>query len=218
MSSRTSKPNVGIVKNAGKDGAVLDLPPIPANVAKNLTPEQLMKFTFKLMMDTGDYVDTKFYAYSRRKAAGAVYAPKAVYANSYILRARAPEYFEPCMPRAIWVHRVANLSCHTALHGQYDGYSMVGPLSTGFPDEFPDEIDGSGFESDSDIEDDDDQESAAPSSIKDTPKQTVRSTALLCWSQRLLIFLPRSLKQRRAPMGKRTPRILRCLGTWDAFD
>ncbi|GJE86624.1 hypothetical protein PsYK624_027040 [Phanerochaete sordida] len=119
-----------------------DLDPIPANVAKDLSAEKLMKLTFRMMMNSGDFVDTKFYAYSRRKATGVVYAPKPIFANSFILRARSPQYFEP------------------SLQGQYNGYSVVGPLNAPYPDNFPAEDDGHGFESDSDIDDDEDEEEA----------------------------------------------------------
>jgi hypothetical protein len=67
---------------------------IPANISKDSV--DLMKILVKQALVSGDYLDTKFYAYSRRKSSGTVYAPKAVYANSYVLRAKVPEYFEPC--------------------------------------------------------------------------------------------------------------------------
>ena len=54
-----------------------------------------MRVAFKRAMISGNFLDTKFYAYSRRKSSGTVYAPKAVHANSYILRAKEPQYFEP---------------------------------------------------------------------------------------------------------------------------
>lgn len=78
---------------ASSTGPVLDQPPIPADVVKD--PEELMRVAFKRAMISGNFLDTKFYAYSRRKSSGTVYAPKAVHANSYILRAKEPQYFEP---------------------------------------------------------------------------------------------------------------------------
>ena len=43
----------------------------------------------------GVFVDTKLYAFSRKKSSGVVDTPKAVYANSAILRA-ASKYFDGC--------------------------------------------------------------------------------------------------------------------------
>lgn len=122
------------VRSGVPSGPLLNQPPIPADVVKD--PEELMKLAFKRAMIGGNFLDTKFYAYSRRKSSGVIYAPKAIHANSYILRAKEPQYFEPL------------------LRGGYDGYSINGPLNGPFPDEFPAEIDGDGYESDSDIEDD----------------------------------------------------------------
>ena len=80
-------------KPARTTGPVLDQPPIPADVVKD--PEGLMRLAFQRAMISGNFLDTKFYAYSRRKSSGTVHAPRAVHANSYILRAKEPQYFEP---------------------------------------------------------------------------------------------------------------------------
>lgn len=68
---------------------------VPASLLKN-QPHNLMKLVFKQSLVSGDLIDTKFYAYSSRKGSGAIHEPKAIFANSYILRVRAPQYFEPC--------------------------------------------------------------------------------------------------------------------------
>lgn len=68
-------------------------PFIPADVDKQ--PVSLMKIAAKKSLDTGIYVDTKFYLFSKRKRSGIVCAPRAVYSNSWLLRARLPTYFEP---------------------------------------------------------------------------------------------------------------------------
>lgn len=41
------------------------------------------------------------------------------------------------------------------LQGGYDGYCLAGSLQASFPTEFPSEADGCGYDSDSDIEDED---------------------------------------------------------------
>ena len=67
--------------------------PIPIDVKSN--PEELMMLAFKRAMISGSFLDTTFYAYSRRKSSGVLYSPKPVYANSFILRAKEPQYFDP---------------------------------------------------------------------------------------------------------------------------
>lgn len=70
----------------------LSIAPIPADLDKS--PVVLMQLASKISLDSGNFVDTKFYAYSRRSKSGGIYSPKAIYANSWILRAKAPQYFE----------------------------------------------------------------------------------------------------------------------------
>ena len=72
---------------------VPDAHPIPGNVVKS--SQDLIKLVCKLSLKSGNFIDTKFYAYSKRNAAGKVYKPMAIYANSYILRVKSPNYFEP---------------------------------------------------------------------------------------------------------------------------
>ncbi|KIP03404.1 hypothetical protein PHLGIDRAFT_121629 [Phlebiopsis gigantea 11061_1 CR5-6] len=108
-------------------------PPIPADVERQ--PATLLKLACKLSMASGSFVDTKFFAYTRRDGRGRVGAPRAVYANSFVLRAKAPQYFEPL------------------LQGGFEGDGAVGPLDAPFPPDLPDDVDASGYDSDSDIED-----------------------------------------------------------------
>lgn len=49
-------------------------------------------------MDTGHFLDTKFYVFTRRQKSGEVDLPKAIYANSYILKKRS-SYFNDCQSR-----------------------------------------------------------------------------------------------------------------------
>ena len=78
----------GSAKSTGKHS----LPPIPADLDKS--PVALMQLASKLSLDSGNFIDTKFYAFSRRSQSGCIYSPKAIYANSWILRTKAPQYFE----------------------------------------------------------------------------------------------------------------------------
>lgn len=124
---------------------------IPADVDR--TPASLLQLACKLSLTSGQFIDTKFYAYSRRKISGEVYAPQPIYASSYLLRARAPEYFEGL------------------LVGGFKGRCIAAPLNGPLPVEFPPET--SGYESDSDIEDDDELDSPLASA------QTIPSSSAL---------------------------------------
>jgi hypothetical protein len=68
--------------------------PIPADLPKQ--SEAVMQLACKLSLDGGTFIDSKFYAFSRRSEAGTIYAPKPVYANSWMLRAKVPDYFDNC--------------------------------------------------------------------------------------------------------------------------
>ena len=69
-------------------------PELPSPVGLKINNEHLLNVVLKHTSLTGAFYDTKFYAFSRRKSDGLVYAPKAVYANGWLLRARVPAYFE----------------------------------------------------------------------------------------------------------------------------
>lgn len=139
------------------DCSTLSSLPIPADVEK--TPDALIKLAAKLSLTNGSFIDTKFFAYSRRNQSGVVYAPKAVYANSYMLRVKAPEYFEPCESSKRSILLIAVLtSIRLVLRGGFDGSCVTGSLSGKLPDGFPDKTDDWDYESDSDIEDDDDDD------------------------------------------------------------
>lgn len=91
MSTSSKKGKKGL--KAAPRAMKLTAPPIPANVEKK--PEELIKLACKLSMSSGSFVDTKFYAYSKRSPSGTVHKPQSIYANSFLLRAKAPQYFEP---------------------------------------------------------------------------------------------------------------------------
>ncbi|KIP10838.1 hypothetical protein PHLGIDRAFT_11103 [Phlebiopsis gigantea 11061_1 CR5-6] len=139
-------------RNTSQSAFALEIPdthPIVASVPK-LKPQDLMKLVCKLSLTSGNFIDIKFYAYSRRNATGNVYKPKAIYANSYILRVKSPNYFEPL------------------LQGGYGGYCATGPLHGDFPATFPVECDGEGYDSDSDLEDDDEDNAPGERKAKAT--------------------------------------------------
>lgn len=152
MSSRAAKKEVRRAQWEAKQKSsakpALYAHPIPGNIVK--VPQDLIKLACKLSLTSGSFIDTKFYAYSGRSAAGKVYKPKAIYANSYILRAKSPNYFEPL------------------LQGGYGGYCAKGPLSGDFPSSFPSECEGVGYDSDSDLEDDGEDDASGDRKSKGT--------------------------------------------------
>lgn len=88
----TAEPQIGKKGSSAKASTKPSVLSIPADIDKD--PVALMQLASKLSLDSGNFVDTKFYAFSRRNASGAIYAPKAIYANSWMLRAKSPQYFE----------------------------------------------------------------------------------------------------------------------------
>lgn len=52
----------------------------------------------KVSLTGGAFIDTKFYAYSRKRSSGVVDTPQAVYASSAILKATS-KYFDGCKYR-----------------------------------------------------------------------------------------------------------------------
>ncbi|EKM56964.1 uncharacterized protein PHACADRAFT_183528, partial [Phanerochaete carnosa HHB-10118-sp] len=93
-----------------------------------------------LSLDTGAFIDTKFYTFSRRTKDGNIYAPRPIFASSWVLEQTVPQYMK-------------NL-----LSGDYGGNLTEGPLGASFPGEqdILNAVDSTGYDSDSDIEDDDD--------------------------------------------------------------
>ena len=58
--------------------------------------DSFMQLGYKLSLDSGSFVDTKFFAFSRRDPSGIVCGPRPIYANSWMLKAKVPQYFESC--------------------------------------------------------------------------------------------------------------------------
>lgn len=61
-----------------------------------LDKKGLLQVALRKAVTGGSFIDTKFYAFSRRRSTGVVDDPLPVYANSEILRA-ASTYFDGCM-------------------------------------------------------------------------------------------------------------------------
>ncbi|KAJ3486470.1 hypothetical protein NLI96_g4230 [Meripilus lineatus] len=59
---------------------------------ESLNRECYLKAAYKASLSEGTFFDTKFYVFSRRRSSGSVDTPKAVFANSAILRASS-QYF-----------------------------------------------------------------------------------------------------------------------------
>ncbi|KAI0088862.1 hypothetical protein BDY19DRAFT_946409 [Irpex rosettiformis] len=112
-------------------------PLIASNDKKTLLQEVL-----RLSLTDGSFIDTKFYAFSRRRSTGVVDEPLPVYANSGMLRANS-KYFD----------------------GFFDGGFQVklAPLRAPFPSDSPDSTEEYDYESDSDLEDEFQTERASKS-------------------------------------------------------
>lgn len=67
------------------------LPVLPSHIEQ----KDRLQTAFKLSLTGGVFIDTKFYAFSRRKSSKVVDRPLPVFANSSMLRAASP-YFEGC--------------------------------------------------------------------------------------------------------------------------
>ena len=73
------------------DFAFAGLPPGPPGYLETLITQS----TLKLSLTTGAFIDTKLYAYSRRRRDGVVDQPKPLYANSAMLKLSS-KYFKGC--------------------------------------------------------------------------------------------------------------------------
>ncbi len=90
--------------------------PMPSSMPQptvKIENKMLLRAALKSAADSGTFIDTKFYAFSRRDPSRTAYEPKAVYANGWLLRARLPSYFEPRKPLSFSeciFHKLPNLS------------------------------------------------------------------------------------------------------------
>ncbi|KAH8101819.1 hypothetical protein BXZ70DRAFT_1007060 [Cristinia sonorae] len=79
-------------------------PVIPSHIER----KHLLQTAFKLALTGGTFIDTKFYAFTRRGLSGVVDTPQAVFANSSILRAACP-YFEGLLARGFEEGNIINI-------------------------------------------------------------------------------------------------------------
>ncbi|KAF7797032.1 hypothetical protein EIP86_008224 [Pleurotus ostreatoroseus] len=110
------------------------LPQLPSP-AEKIDDKLLLNVAIKHTTLSGTFCDTKFYTFSRRKSNGLVYAPKALYANGWLLRTRLPAYFEQLLSNTF-------------------GDGVLGDLTEGFPNDRKDCTDRYEYYQDSDLEDD----------------------------------------------------------------
>ena len=98
MSSRTNARKTRRAKGE-REGVAVDaathpfVSPVPSNPDKKTVMQSAVKFS----LTAGVFIDTKFYAYSRKHQDGVVDQPRPLYANSAILKASS-RYFEGCKP------------------------------------------------------------------------------------------------------------------------
>ncbi|KAJ3539482.1 hypothetical protein NM688_g6352 [Phlebia brevispora] len=118
---------------------------MPSPAAK-IDNKLLLHAALNLTSPTGIFFDTKFFAFSRRKIDGTVYAPKGLYSNGWLLRTRLPSYFEQLLSDTF-------------------GDCMDGDLSGGFPLSHQPYTRDYDYDDDSDLEDDQDDEGSTDSSF-----------------------------------------------------
>ena len=67
-------------------------PPFAPSVPSAPERKTITQAAVKLSFTAGAFIDTKFYAYSRRTASGGVDTPKPLFANSAILKASSQHF------------------------------------------------------------------------------------------------------------------------------
>ncbi len=94
------KKNKAKAKEKGKKGGFSR----PSSTAKTFSAAPLLpnadnklvtQAAVRQSLTGGTFIDTKFYAFSRKRSSGVVDTPRAVFANSAILRATS-KYFDGC--------------------------------------------------------------------------------------------------------------------------
>ncbi|KAF7797031.1 hypothetical protein EIP86_008223 [Pleurotus ostreatoroseus] len=130
-------------------------PELPSPVGLKINNEHLLNVVLKHTSLTGAFYDTKFYAFSRRKPDSLVFAPRAVYANSWLLRARVPAYFEQLLSNTY-------------------GDCILGVLADGFPRSRTPYNTDYDYGEDSDLEDDSEDEDASILPSHDSKTKDVR--------------------------------------------
>jgi hypothetical protein len=81
-----------MAKKGRKDTAQAD---IKAQIGTSTDKKEIMQAVLKMSLTGGSFLDTKFYAFSRKRSTGIVDEPRPVYANSALLRASS-KYFDGC--------------------------------------------------------------------------------------------------------------------------
>ncbi|KAI0826417.1 hypothetical protein BC629DRAFT_78835 [Irpex lacteus] len=109
--------------------------PVPHDQILSMSKPQLMQVALKHSLSAGFFIDTKIYAFSRRRLDGTVDKPRPIYANSALLRANS-FYFDSLFDTGFVESRPT---------------SLRGPFPEGRQN-FTSEYD---YDSDSDLEDED---------------------------------------------------------------
>ena len=94
MKDRKGRKSRGNFLNTSTAGALLETPS-PQLLASIMSPADKKMGAAMMMiaaMHTGVVIDTKIFAFSRRRSVGGVDNPMAIYANSSLLMAGAPHF------------------------------------------------------------------------------------------------------------------------------
>jgi hypothetical protein len=133
------------------------LPGLSISEIASMTQTQLMQVALKRSLAQGSFVDTKFYAFSRRRTTGVVDEPRPIYANSAILKARSPYFAGRGSSLSSPISATAYTKSLLVFNGGFKEAKMT-LLSGGFPadeESFNSEYD---YASDSDLGDEQDEE------------------------------------------------------------
>lgn len=94
MSNRNKQKKFASVKPTTVKPTHVDglLPPFPENLTGS---DIILKEAYKASIIGGVFLDTKIYAFSRRKRGSRIaHTPQAIYANSAMLRASSPKFID----------------------------------------------------------------------------------------------------------------------------
>ncbi|KAH8101804.1 hypothetical protein BXZ70DRAFT_77199 [Cristinia sonorae] len=136
------------------------MPAIPSGIEH----AHRLKVALKLSLACGTFLDTKFYAFSRRRVGGGVDKPVGIYASSSLLRAASP-YFEGLLSSGFDESKIVNI----------DGDDLASHLL--YSEDY-------GYDSDSDLEDEELPDSSggnielnSDETLPGTPAEHSHSTA-----------------------------------------
>lgn len=139
----------------------------PLLTSTNMAATPALREVLNEGISSGNFIDTKIILYSRRDSRGHVCQPKALYANSHVLKT-APHFKDCECPIA-----TATLEepCDTVLKVLSGDFAESQPEDLSEPNGEGESVDDYGYLSDSDLEDDEEPPEANPSLKSDINRE-----------------------------------------------